>query len=209
MPKTPALAASSRLALGVALLLSLGACSPSPPPPSTVAVTSQQLTTAPAPTIMTQDQLHATLEEIATDFDVQGNVVQFTFRDVPLICISDPGADRMRIFTPIVAEDQLTDEQRQAVLAANFHTALDARYAVSNGTLFGLFLHPLSSLNEEFIQLAAYQVANLKLTFGSEYSGGTLVFPGSSESAAPAPSNPGSSPGGAPSSNGYHPPPEA
>lgn len=154
---------------------------------------------------MTQDRLHETLEELASDFEVQGNIVQFTFRDVPLICISDPGADRMRIFTPIVAEDQLTEEQRQAVLAANFHTALDARYAVSNGTLFGLFLHPLSSLNEEFIQLAAYQVANLKLTFGTEYSGGTLVFPGSSDNAPP--SSP--SPGGAPSSNGHRPPPEA
>lgn len=193
--------------VGCSLFLALGACSPSAPPPNTVAVTSQQLPTtpAPAPIMMTQDRLHDTLQELATDFEVQGNIVQFTFRDVPLICVSDPGADRMRIFTPIMAEDQLTDEQRQAVLAANFHTALDARYAVSNGTLFGLFLHPLSSLNEEFIQLAAFQVANLKLTFGTEYSGGTLVFPGGSDDASPT-SPP---PGGAPSSNGYHGPSEA
>lgn len=193
--------------LGGLILCLLGACSPSAPPPSTVAVTSQQLKTTPVPTppVMTQEQLHQTLQELATYFEVQGNIVHFTYRDVPLICISDPGADRMRIFSPIVGEDQLTDEQRQAVLAANFTTALDARYAISNGTLFGLFLHPLSSLDEDFIRLAVYQVANLKLTFGTEYSGGTLYFPGGEDSTPP--SSP--SPSGPPNSNGYQTPPEA
>ncbi len=32
------------------------------------------------------------------------------------------------------------------MMIANFHTALDARYAISDGVIYAAFIHPLSSL---------------------------------------------------------------
>ncbi|MEE8126039.1 MAG: hypothetical protein V3T42_09525, partial [Nitrospirales bacterium] len=54
----------------------------------------------------------------------------------------------------------------------------DARYAVSQGILYSAFIHPLSTLDEGMLKSAMDQVANLALSFGSEYTSGSLVFGG-------------------------------
>ena len=68
------------------------------------------------------------------------------------------------------------------MLVANFHNALDARYAVSNGNVFAAFLHPLSSLEENDLRSALRQVSQLVANFGTTYSSGGLQFaPGEEE----------------------------
>lgn len=131
---------------------------------------------------MTQDRLQGLITEISNDAEVAGPVVQFTFNGVPIICISDTNADRMRLISPIANLDQLEDEHVYSAMAANFHTALDARYAISDGMMFSLFIHPMSPLSDDELRSAISQVAETHMTFGTSYSSGELVFPGGSRS---------------------------
>lgn len=98
-----------------------------------------------------------------------------------MACLVDPNFDRMRFIAPITEVGELDDATKDAVLEANFHTALDARYGSSNGLLFAAFIHPLSSLDEPLARSALDQVAALVHTFGTQYSSGSLEFVGGSD----------------------------
>ena len=111
---------------------------------------------------MTQAQLESAIRAMADSAEGGGGVLQFEYDGVILVCVSDIANDRMRI----------------VMLAANFHTALDARYAMSKGVLYAVFIHPLSTLAPVEISSAVRQVATLMQTFGREYSSGELNFPG-------------------------------
>ena len=65
---------------------------------------------------------------------------------------------------------------------ANFHTALDARYAFNKGILYAAYIHPLSTLTKAQLESALEQTATLAATFGKEYSSGSLIFKGSGQS---------------------------
>jgi len=93
-------------------------------------------------------------------------------------CISDELADRMRIIAPIKAVGEASPEETIAAMHANFHTALDARYAVSGGTIYAAFIHPLSPLTREQVLSAVRQVAAAHATFGTSYSSGGPAFGG-------------------------------
>lgn len=53
------------------------------------------------------------------------------------------------------------------MLEANFHSALDVRYATSNGLVYAAYIHPLSLLRREEIHSALRHVAKLVKTFGT------------------------------------------
>jgi len=108
----------------------------------------------------------------------EGPMIQFRIDGVSMLCIYDETHDRMRVICRIAPYDQVTAEQRDAVLEANFHSALDARYAVSEGILYAAFIHPLSSLTEPDLLSGIAQTRQLGLTFGGEYSSGALHFGG-------------------------------
>ncbi len=107
---------------------------------------------------------------------VEGNVVEFSWQEMDLILVYDIAADRMRIMTPIALVEDIEDHQLQKAMEANFHSALDARYAQSDGMLWSLFVHPLSSLSDDLLISAIKQVAMAKLTFGGDYSSGLADF---------------------------------
>ena len=90
--------------------------------------------------------------------------------------MADRRHSRMRIITPIVKVDDLTEEHKDRMLEANFHTALDARYSINEGFVYSTFIHPISSLTEAELTPAMKQVAWLVLTFGESYSSGELPF---------------------------------
>jgi len=104
----------------------------------------------------------------------------FQYDGVPMVLITSQEYDRMRLIAPIIKLEDLTDEQRQNMLIANFHTALDARYAI--GTLGGepavvaAFLHPLSSLEDDHFRSALSQVGESAKTFGTTYSSGGILL---------------------------------
>ncbi|MFV8751474.1 hypothetical protein ACNOYE_13095 [Nannocystaceae bacterium ST9] len=127
---------------------------------------------------MTADDLAALLADETEDFERRISHWQFAFYDVPMACLVDEEHDRMRIIAAIGDADQLDEGSKDAMLAANFHTALDARYGVSNGLVFAAFIHPLGSLDPGLLRSALEQVASLVHTFGSDFTGGTLEFVG-------------------------------
>ncbi len=125
---------------------------------------------------MTQAKMERVLQQEADQFEGQPGLVRFVFAGVPMACVSDPPHDRMRIIAPIMDEDKLTDKQRRAMLEANFHTTLDARYATSHGVVYAAFIHPLSSLSVADLRAAVRQVASLVKNFGTTYSSDQLQF---------------------------------
>ena len=84
----------------------------------------------------------------------------------------------MRIIAPIAPLSETEGEQIMLAMAANFHSVLDARYAIGSGIVYAAYLHPLSSLTAEELESAIAQVAVAQQTFGTDYSSGVLVFPG-------------------------------
>ena len=125
---------------------------------------------------MNVEKLDDILQDSINDIQTQPGQWRFALNDVSIIVLADARANRMRIFAPIVNVNELTAEQVQNMLIANFHTALDARYAVSNGVVVSTFIHPLDSLQEKDLLSALNQVTSLATTFGTTYSSGELLF---------------------------------
>jgi len=126
--------------------------------------------------IMTLTQLEAIINAEGTNVQGGNGQWQVTVEGRTLLVLADVGSDRMRIFTPIIPATDLSPVQIQSILLANFHTALDARYALSEDALVAAFVHPLSSLNDDYLRSALSQVATLADNFGTTYSSGALDF---------------------------------
>ncbi|MEM9188955.1 MAG: hypothetical protein AAGF12_07250 [Myxococcota bacterium] len=158
---------------------------PSRTPPTPVTVPSEAVVAEPEPSVapveasmMDLETLDRILREEATLVRREANVWEAVVDGVQVAMVTDTRADRMRIVAPVAAEADLTDELRRIILEANFHSALDARYATSGGILYAAYIHPLSPLEEAQFRSALHQVASLKLTFGTTYSSSDLVFGG-------------------------------
>lgn len=102
---------------------------------------------------------------------------KFIIDTVIFFCITDEFHNRMRIIAPIAKIEDLTEEHIKKCMEANFHTALDIRYAFSDGVIWAAFIHPLKELTENQIESAVNQVYSGVKTFGTYYSGGSLSFP--------------------------------
>lgn len=116
------------------------------------------------------------IHRLAEDVRGQPGALQFHFAAVSIACISDTNYDRMRLIAAIGRADELTAKQTRSILDANFHSALDARYATSDGIVYAAFIHPLSALTEQELESALHQVANLAKTFGTTYTSGLLEY---------------------------------
>jgi hypothetical protein len=106
------------------------------------------------------------------------------FNGEEFLVLSDEAHDRMRVMSPVAEEAALSDRDRRAVLAANFDRALDARYAVSGGKLWAVYLHPLGSLTETQFLDALEQTHRLKANYGTTYASSELTFQGGGASRA-------------------------
>lgn len=111
---------------------------------------------------------------------IQGNIGgwQFYIKQTPLISITDENHNRMRIISPIADSNTLNEELIKACLVANFHTALDVKYAVSDGVLWSVFIHPLKELSEDQVKDAVSQVYYANINFGTTFASTSLTFPG-------------------------------
>lgn len=108
----------------------------------------------------------------------QGSAIQLTIDDIPVVIVADPLADRMRAMVPIRSADGLSPDELMRLMQANFDTALDARYAVAQGRLWGVFIHPLSPLQKDQLLSALVQTINVARTYGQTYSGGAITYGG-------------------------------
>ena len=127
---------------------------------------------------MTMERLGRIVIALDPDAAVQGNSVQLTISDVPVLIVADPGADRMRAMVPIRSAEGLQNDELLRLMQANFDTALDARYAVARGRLWGVFIHPLSPLEKDQLLSGLAQTVGVALTYGTAYSGGALHYGG-------------------------------
>lgn len=127
---------------------------------------------------MTLQTMGAIIQAMDPEMVQQGPTFQFTVFDVPVIVITDPRADRMRAMVPIRSAEGLDGDELMRLMQANFDSALDARYAVAQGRLWGVFIHPLSPLESEQFVSGIAQTVNVARTYGQTYSGGAQVFGG-------------------------------
>ncbi|MEX0285215.1 MAG: hypothetical protein AB3N23_11450 [Paracoccaceae bacterium] len=128
---------------------------------------------------MTLERLAQIVTAIDPDARIaQGRTFELTIDDVPVLIVTDPVADRMRALVPIRSADGLTEDEIMRLMQANFDTALDARYAVANGRLWGAYIHPLSPLNRVQLLSGLAQTVNVAKTYGTFYSGGAGHFGG-------------------------------
>ncbi len=83
---------------------------------------------------------------------------EFIVGETLMMCISDETNNRMRIISPIKEYKDLTPEQMQDAMEANFHSALDVRYALSDNIVWVAYIHPLKELREGQVRDAIAQV---------------------------------------------------
>ncbi|MGF1483631.1 MAG: hypothetical protein ACFBZ8_04635 [Opitutales bacterium] len=137
---------------------------------------------------MTAERLFNIIKERADEPEQRGNTLLFDVAGIPFICIVDEQSDRMRLMAPVTKYSDVTPQQRDRMLEANFSTALDARYCVNADIVYAAYLHPLSPLQEAQVLDAVMQVATLKEEFGKSYASSRMAFGGSGEPPEPDPS---------------------
>ena len=110
---------------------------------------------------------------------IRGNLGNWEFEidRTRFICLTDTNHNRMRIISPIIESSKISSQQMLHCMEANFHTALDTKYAISNGIVWSVFIHPLKELTESQAIDAISQVYSTVKTFGTTYSSSNLIFP--------------------------------
>ncbi|WP_378175147.1 hypothetical protein [Aquimarina sp. SS2-1] len=106
---------------------------------------------------------------------VSGNW-QFVYKETMMLCITDSANNRMRIISPITESGNLDKDLLLDTMTANFHSALDVKYAISNGILWSAYVHPLKELSREQVESAISQVYLAAKTFGTTFSSTELLF---------------------------------
>ena len=127
---------------------------------------------------MTPERLTDIILALDPDAAINANGIELTIEDIPVLVVMAPNADRMRAMVPIASVEDVTPEEMNRMMQANFDTALDARYAVAQGRVWGIFMHPLGALERAEFLSGLAQTVNLARTYGTLYSGGAQVFGG-------------------------------
>ena len=125
---------------------------------------------------MNNRELSKLLGKLAGRVGGKEGIWNISYHGIPMVVVTSPPHDRMRIVSPIPGSKAEQASEMTTLLKANFDRALDARYALYEGRLWSVYLHPLSSLTEAELKSALNQVANLVITYGSTYSSSQLVF---------------------------------
>ena len=159
----------THFAFGVAFIAACGCAGfPVAPSPESGAIASDRP--------MTQARMELLFSENVDAIMGPPGAIQTRIDGINVYLISDPNNDRMRIIAPIARLEDVNPRLSEVLLRANFHSTLDARYAVSEGVIYAAFLHPISSLSHELLESALAQVLSLAKTFGSTFSSGELHF---------------------------------
>ncbi|WP_111683372.1 hypothetical protein [Winogradskyella tangerina] len=126
---------------------------------------------------MTNEKLDVIYTSVSDSIQGKSNAWQFYIKEVQMISITDSLHNRMRIISPITDASTLSEDVVRAALIANFHTALDVKYAIADGILWSVFIHPLKELSEHQVKDAISQVYNANVNFGTTFASTGLSFP--------------------------------
>ena len=127
---------------------------------------------------MSLEKLKEIVRAVDPDAQITPSAMMLTVEDIPVIIVHDADRNRMRAMTAIRSAATLSPEELMRMMQANFDSALDARYAVAQGRLWSVFIHPLAELQKDEFLEGLGQVVNLALTYGSTYTSGALTFGG-------------------------------
>lgn len=125
---------------------------------------------------MTMDRMGEIVLALDENATVTPNGFEFVIDDVPVLIVADVTANRMRAMVPIAAADGMSPEELMRTMQANFDSALDARYAVARGRLWGVFIHPLKELERDQLISGIAQTVNVAQTYGGLYTSGAAQF---------------------------------
>lgn len=137
--------------------------------------------TSMAQDYMNNAKMGEILEKIGDKVEGESGNWQILYGERFLFILTDETHNRMRIFSPIADQTEVTSKELEAMLEANFHAALDAKYALYSGFVVSLFTHPLKELTEDQFKDAVKQVAVAASNFGTTYSSTDLIFGGGDE----------------------------
>ncbi len=141
-----------------------------PKPPSEAAIAAQVM-------------IDAALKQIKPGVERNGNIWQITLGERSALIITDPSAERMRIMVPIIEAETVDEATLRRMMQANFDSALDARYAIAQGVIWGTFIHPLTSLTEKDFISGLAQSFKIAENFGTTYSSDIFVYGGGDSNA--------------------------
>ena len=129
---------------------------------------------------MTNDRLDGLIRQTSKTVKGEAGYWQIKIGGREVLVITDARHNRMRIMSPVAAQDQLDKAELIRLLEANFGSALDSKYALRDQTLWSVFTHPLAELTDEQFLDCMAQVANLADNFGRSYASSNLIFGGGS-----------------------------
>ena len=131
---------------------------------------------------MTNDDINQVIETCGLSDHVERHedppVFMWTLRvqGVPVLIQTQESANRMRIVAFVAQAEDVPPDGIVLAMEANYHSALDARYAITDDWLVAAFLHPFKELDGNQFVMGLYQTVHCAITFGDSYSGGTMVF---------------------------------
>lgn len=108
----------------------------------------------------------------------QGNGWRMQIGERVVLVTADARVGRMRAMIPIRGAGRLGADDLRRMLQANFDSALDGRYAIAQGIVWSIFVHPLEGLDKDHLIAGLAQTVTLARTYGTLYSGGSVQFGG-------------------------------
>lgn len=127
---------------------------------------------------MTNEKIETILAKVTDSVRGYPGYWEVLYKERQLLCLTDEKHNRMRIISPIIEEEALGKELLLDVLTANFHAALDVKYALSQGFLWSVYIHPLKELEDSQLESAVNQVVNAADNFGTTFSSTEMIFAG-------------------------------
>ena len=121
---------------------------------------------------MTQSLMEALFADEVGAIVGPTGAIQTRVDGVIVYLLSDVQNDRMRLIAQVASASDFEGRVFGLLIQANFDRTLDARYGVSDGVIYSVFQHPISSLSPDLIQSALSQVLNLAENFGTSYAAG-------------------------------------
>ena len=162
-------------------MMSLSACAQAQSPDAELNPEAETAET-PASTRMTAKAMADLVKSFDAEAVQRGNLISFTLQEREVLIVSDEKSDRMRALTPIAPTSLLDEAILMRMAQANYDSVLDARYAVADGLIWSVFIHPLGSLEQEELISAIAQVVTAAETFGITFTSGATVFGGGDSS---------------------------
>ena len=88
---------------------------------------------------MTNDRLDGLIRQTSKTVKGEAGYWQIKIGGRDVLVITDARHNRMRIMSPVAAQDQLDKAELIRLLEANFGSALDSKYALRDQTLWSVF----------------------------------------------------------------------